>query len=50
MKKDDSLLIVTDGELEVTRHDTVLLVVTGGVACEFEDLSGKVFEDSRQVD
>jgi hypothetical protein len=29
--------------------NTVLLVVTGGVASEFETLSGKVFEDGSKV-
>lgn len=46
----DVLLVVSDGELEVTRHDTVLLVITGGVASEFEDLGSEVFEDGSEVD
>jgi hypothetical protein len=29
--------------LQVARHDTVLLVITGCVAGEFEDLCGEVF-------
>ena len=44
------LLIVADGELEMTRDDTGLLVVTGGVASKFEDFSCKVFENSSEVD
>ena len=44
------LLIVADGELEMTRDDTGLLVVTGGVAGQLEDLSREVFEDSSEVD
>jgi len=44
------LLIVTDGELEMTRDDTCLLVVTGGVASKFEYFSCKVFENSSEVD
>lgn len=44
------LLIVTDGELEVTRNDTGLLVVTGGVTCQFQDFCGKVFKNRGQVD
>ena len=43
------LLIVADGELEVTGDDTGLLVVTGGVASQLEDLSSEVFQDSGQV-
>jgi len=44
------LLIVADGELEMTGHDTVLLVVTSSVACEFEDLGSEVFKDGGEVD
>lgn len=44
------LLIVTDGELKVTGDDTGLLVVTGGVTCQFQDFCGKVFEDRSEVD
>jgi hypothetical protein len=29
----------------VTRDNTLLLVVSGGVAREFENLSGKIFKD-----
>ena len=43
------LLVVTDGELEMTGDDPALLVVTGGVSCQLEDLSGQVFHDGGQV-
>ena len=43
------LLIVTDGELDVTRDDMGLLVVTGGVTGELEDLSSEVLEDGGEV-
>lgn len=43
------LLIVTDGELEVTRDDTGLLVVTGSVACQFKDFGSEVFKDGSEV-
>ena len=43
------LLIVADGELEMTRDDTGLLVVTSGVASKFEDFSCQVFEDGCKV-
>jgi hypothetical protein len=33
----------------MTGNNTVLLVVTGGIASEFENLSGKVFEDGSEV-
>jgi len=45
----DLLFVVTDGELQVTRHDTLFLVITSGVASQLEDLSGKVFEHSSKV-
>jgi hypothetical protein len=32
------LLVVADGELDVARHDTGLLVVPGGVSSELQDL------------
>jgi hypothetical protein len=44
------LLIVADGELEVTGNDTGLLVVTGGVTSQFEDFSSKVFEHGGEID
>lgn len=44
------LLVVPDSELQVTRDDTRLLVVTGGVASQLEDFSSQVLEDSGQVD
>jgi hypothetical protein len=44
------LLIVADGELEMTRDDTGLLVVTGGIASKFEDFSSEVFEHGCKVD
>lgn len=44
------LLIVADGELEVTGDDTGLLVVTGGVTSQLEDFSSEVLEDGSQVD
>jgi len=43
-------LVVADGELEMAGDDTGLLVVTRGVAGQFEDLSGQVFEDGCEVD
>ena len=48
-QKSVEFLIVADGELDVARDDALLLVVTGGVASELEDLSGEVLEDSGEV-
>lgn len=44
------LLIVADGELEMTGDDTGLLVVTSGVTSQLKDLSSQVLEDGRKVD
>ena len=44
------LLIVLDGEGDVTGHDASLLVVAGGVAGELEDLCAEVLEDGCEVD
>lgn len=44
------LLIVTDGELEMTGDDTGLLVVTGGVTSQLENFSSEIFKDGSQVD
>ena len=44
------LLIVADGELQVTGDDTGLLVVTSGVTSQLEDFSGEVLKDSSEVD
>lgn len=43
-------LIVSNGELEMTRDDTGLLVVTSGVTSEFENFGRKIFKNSREVD
>lgn len=44
------LLVTTDGELQVTRGDTLDLQVLGGVASKFQDLSSQVLQDSGNVD
>ena len=44
------LLIVPNGELEVTRNDPLLLVVPGSVPSQLDDLGSKVLHDSSQVD
>ena len=44
------LLIVADGELEMTGNDTGLLVVAGSVTGQLEDFSSKVLEDGGEVD
>lgn len=42
--------IVADGELEMTRNNTGLLVVAGGVTGQFENLSRQVFENGCKID
>ena len=44
------LFIITDGELQVTRHDTLLFVITSGIASQLEDLGSEVFKYSCEVD
>lgn len=43
------LLVVADGELNVTGHNSSLLVVLGGVASELEDLSSEVLKNGGEV-
>ena len=38
----DSLFVVPDGQLQVARDDTLLLVIPGCVPCQLEDLGGEV--------
>lgn len=45
-----ALLVVTDSKLKVTRDNTLLLVITGGVTGQLEDFGGKILEDGREVD
>ena len=44
------LLVVTDGQLQMTGDDPGLLVVTSGVSCQLKDLSCQVLHDGGQVD
>merc|ERR1719295_1191843 len=44
------LLVVSDGQLQVTGDDPGLLVITGSIACQLKDLSSQVLHDSGQVD
>ena len=48
-KETVKLLIVADGELDVTGHNPGLLVVLGGVASELENLSREVLKDGGEV-
>jgi hypothetical protein len=44
------LFIVSDGELKMSGNDSRLLVVSGSVASELDDLSGQILEDGGHVD
>merc|ERR1719345_60700 len=44
------LLVATDGELQVTRRDTLDAQVLGGVASQLEHLGSQVLEDGSRVD
>lgn len=44
------LLVVTDGELKMSRDDPSLLVVSSGIACQLENLSSQVLQNSGKVD
>lgn len=43
------LLIVSDGELEMTGNDSGLLVVTGSVASQLKDFGSEVLKDGSEV-
>ena len=44
------LLVVPDGQLQMSGDDSGLLVVSGGVTCQLENLSGEVLKYGSQVD
>ena len=44
------LFIVTNGKLQVTRNNTLFLVITSGVSSQLEDLSGEVLKHGSEVD
>ena len=49
-KKLVQLLVVADGELEMTGNDAGLLVIACGVAGQLEDLSSQVLKNGCKVD
>jgi hypothetical protein len=46
----DWLFVVSDGELEMTRDNTLLLVITSCVSSKLKNLGSEVLEDSGEVD
>ena len=47
--KVDLLLIVSDGELEMTGNNTLLLVIASSIASEFENLGSQVLKYGGEV-
>ena len=44
-----SLFVITNGELQMPRDNTLLLVIASSVTGEFENFGSEVFEDSSEV-
>jgi len=44
------LLIVSDSQLQMPWNDTLLLVITGSIASQLEDLRGQVLQNGSEVD
>ena len=44
------LLVVADGQLQVTRIDAAFLVVPGRVASQFKDFRSQILDNSCQID
>ena len=49
-KKFVQLFVIADSELEMTRDNTGLFVITGSISSQLEDLSCKVLKDRSKVD
>jgi len=45
----DSLFVVSDGELQMTGDDTVLLVIPGSIPSKFENFGCEIFQDGSKV-
>ena len=48
-KKFVQFFVISDGELQMTRNDSCLLVVTSGISGQFENFCAQVFENGGQV-
>ncbi len=50
-RRNDSLFVVSDSELKMTRDrdDTLFLVITGGISCKLENLGSEVFKNSSKI-
>ena len=49
-EKSVELLVVSDGDLDVSGHDSGLLVVLGGVSSELKNLGCEVLKHCSKVD
>ncbi len=45
----DALFVIPDSKLEMSRNNTLLLVIPRGVTRKFENLSGEILKDSSEV-
>jgi len=43
------LFVITNGKLEVTRHNTGLLVITSSISSQLKDLGSEIFKDGSKV-
>ena len=43
------LFIVSDGELQVTRDNTLLLVIASGISSKLKNFGSEIFENGSQV-
>ena len=48
--KSGQFLVISDGQLNMSRDDSASSVVSGSIAGKFKNFSGKVFKDSSEVD
>jgi len=45
----NALFVISDSKLEVSRHDTLLFVISSSITGKLEDLGSKVFKHSSEV-
>lgn len=43
------LFVITNGQLQVSRDNPLLLVIPRSIACQLQDLSGEVLQDRREI-
>ena len=45
----NSLFIISDSELKVSRHDTLFLIISSSITGKLENLGSKVFKHSSEI-